>query len=55
MTEREKLLEEALKQVKISHKWMLDSFVHKADQFNEGNYSPELKHALSAGEMLELL
>ena len=54
-TDREKLLEEALEQVKLSHKWMLESIVHKADELQEGNFSDELKHAISVGELLETL
>ncbi len=47
------VLEEALRQAKISHTWMLESIQHKEDETSGGNYSPELKHAIASQKMLE--
>ena len=46
-------LQEALKQAKRSHTWMLETIRHKADETSGGNYSDELKHAIQVEEMLE--
>ena len=52
MSEREKqLLEEVIEQVKIAYPWLLNNI----KRIQEGNYSDELKHAISVGELLEAL
>lgn len=53
MSETIETLQEALKQAKRSHGWMLKTIKHKSDETSGGNYSDELKHAIQAQEMLE--
>ncbi len=55
MSDREKLLEDLLEQVKTSHTWMLKSIKHGSDETSGGNYSDELKHAILTQEALEAL
>ena len=49
MSEREELLEEVIEQVKIAYPWLLNNI----KSIQDGNYSDELKHAISVNELLE--
>ncbi len=51
MTEIE-LLKHQVKQVRISHKWMLADIKERADELNPGNYSDQLLHAIAVEELL---
>ncbi len=54
--ERLKLLEEMIVQLLISHTWMVLGYKTTQDAMGkEGDYSPELQHALQAQEALEAL
>lgn len=50
---RDGFTDETVKQVKISHKWLLDCV--RGGSSIEYNLSPELKHALSVQAMLDRL
>ena len=54
MTENELTKEFVIEQVKLSHKWMIDTIC--AEELNQeiANHSDELKHAESVQEMLEM-
>jgi len=53
--ERLQLLEDVVKQAKIALPWMVETLVHATDELHEGNYSPELKHAMALRDALEAL
>ena len=52
MTELE-LLKFIATHAKASHEWMLKSMKYKADELDDGNYTTELKHAMSVQELLD--
>ncbi len=52
---KQTLLEKLLPQINISHKWMLKSIRHNADELSEGNYSDELKLSIAVQEAIEAL
>ncbi len=47
------LQEDIIIQVKIAVSWMVKTLRHATDELHEGNYSDELKHAISVKELLE--
>lgn len=48
----EKLERERI-QIKRAFSWMLLDIKHRADETKPDDYSPELNHSISVGEMLE--
>ena len=53
LPEQLEFLQEVLVQVKIAVPWMVKTLRHATDELHEGNYSDELKHAISVKELLE--
>ena len=52
---KQTLLEKLLPQINISHKWMVPSIRHNADELSEGNYSDDLKLSIAVQEAIEAL
>jgi len=50
--ERLELLEQVVMQAKIAVPWMVKTLVHATDELHEGNYSDQLKHAISLKDLL---
>ncbi len=52
---REELISALIENLKISHPWLLESVYHKENELKEGNFSPELQHAISVQELLGMI
>ena len=55
MSERQELVDDIVEQAKIAVPWMVKTLRHATDELHEGNYSPELKHAIALSGALEAL
>lgn len=53
MTEETAHLYDVIGQCQVAFPWMVESLTFTADELNEGNYSDEMKHAISVAELLD--
>ena len=55
LEKRLEFLDDVGTQAKSSHKWMLETIKHQAEENNGDNFSPKLLHAISVQKCLEVI